>query len=172
MAATNGYIVAPVAPLQLSSDEILWVSEAWRDARSNGGSEPGETIFLRIGKFSTQVGDMFGPLDPEGNRLGVHVKTLNRLLDKFIKGLSTGDATSPVMLGKFLKQGGKHSGVKEEDFNVTYWDLFAKAMVDCSLEWGTNGQRPEVQAAWGRIVDFFMAKMVEGYWEERKRLGL
>ncbi len=171
-STVNGYAVGPTVPLELTVEEISLVSDAWKEARSHDGSEPGETIFLRIAKFSSPVGDMFGPLDPEGNRLGIHVKTLNRLMDKFIKGLRTGDAVGPLMIGKILKQGGKHSGVKEDDFNVAYWDLFAKALLDCSAEWGSQGKSPQVQLAWRKIVDFFMAKMLEGYWEERKRLRI
>ena len=52
-----------------------------------------------------------------------------------------------------------------------YWDDFAAAVVDCTLEWGDRQLRcPEAQTAWTEIVMFIVRLLKDGFYDEMRKL--
>lgn len=69
---------------------------------------------------------------------------------------------------KLRELGRRHAQIVNNGFDVKYWDTFAEALIDKSLNWGTgfrNHRNSAMRLAWIKIVLFITEKMKDGYYD-------
>ncbi|KRX41772.1 Globin-like protein 6 [Trichinella murrelli] len=94
-----------------------------------------------------------------------HARAIGVVLNFVIKNLEL-----PETVGIMLNMIGHcHATLVGLGVDVDLWDVFAEALLECSLEWGEKNRRvDEVRKAWAIIIAFITEKIKAGYNEARK----
>ncbi|KRX60281.1 Globin-like protein 6, partial [Trichinella sp. T9] len=94
-----------------------------------------------------------------------HARAIGVVLNFVIKNLEL-----PETVGILLNMIGHcHATLVGLGVDVDLWDVFAEALLECSLEWGEKNRRvDEVRKAWAIIIAFITEKIKAGYNEARK----
>ncbi|KRY66726.1 Globin-like protein 6, partial [Trichinella pseudospiralis] len=94
-----------------------------------------------------------------------HARAMGVVLNFVIKNLEL-----PETIGALLNMIGHcHATLVNLGVDADLWDVFAEALLECSLEWGEKNRRvEEVRKAWAIIIAFITEKIKSGYNEARK----
>ncbi|XP_003371435.1 putative globin [Trichinella spiralis] len=94
-----------------------------------------------------------------------HARAIGVVLNFVIRNLEL-----PETVGILLNMIGHcHATLVGLGVDVDLWDVFAEALLECSLEWGEKNRRvDEVRKAWAIIIAFITEKIKAGYNEARK----
>lgn len=155
--------------LHLSTNQIVQVRKMWEGARAAGDNEPGLAIFKQVFYLSSEIKEIFGFYDGRDNkRLNGHAKVFTDRLDFLINNLEHDYVVSPTL----IQMGRRHAYMRNVGFKVYDWDVFGRAILQCSQNWVPDKTRRslETQKAWTDIVIYLIDKMKEGYYAENRKL--
>ncbi len=157
---------------KLTSPQIHMIRQSWHQLSTTKGlTVLGSTVLQRLFFKAPIIKDSFfrTPMKKEGishdKLVKEHAKLLANLVDSLVKNLEDLDGMSPmlVVIGK------QHAHLSEYGFTPRFWNVFAEAFIDCTLEWGEKSKRgEEVWKAWAIIASFMIEKIKQGYIDERR----
>lgn len=90
---------------------------------------------------------------------------MGALFDEVVRNLDRLD----TMDQKLQEMGAKHG--LYQSMQPRFFDIFAEAFIDCTLEWGEKSRRVEdVRRAWAIIAGFVVDRMKIGLTDGRKQM--
>ncbi|CDW55049.1 hypothetical protein TTRE_0000332001 [Trichuris trichiura] len=96
-----------------------------------------------------------------------HARAIGVTLNFVMKNLEL-----PENISLILKMVGHcHAKLATVGLDSSIWNVFAEALLECSLEWGEKSRRvDEVRKAWAIIIAFITEKLKAGFNDGRKNL--
>uniref|UniRef100_A0A5S6QFB5 Globin family profile domain-containing protein n=1 Tax=Trichuris muris TaxID=70415 RepID=A0A5S6QFB5_TRIMR len=96
-----------------------------------------------------------------------HARAIGVILNFVMKNLEY-----PENISLILKMVGHcHAKLVTVGLDSSIWNVFAEALLECSLEWGEKSRRvDEVRKAWAIIIAFITEKLKAGFNDGRKNL--